>query len=77
MLLVVSVLKPIKWAPDEYALISQWDNEDALKAFAGEQWNHAGISPVMEIVVADCWMHHYDSWAEASSVPLNLDVRHH
>lgn len=63
--LAVSILKPTKWAPDEYAMISQWENEAALKAFAGEQWNHAVIPPGMEKFVDECWVHHYESWAEA------------
>jgi heme oxygenase (mycobilin-producing) len=64
-LLSVFILKPTEWAPDEYAMISQWENVDALKAFAGEHWNHAVIPPGMEKFVVDCWVHHYDSWAEA------------
>lgn len=63
--LAVSILKPTKWAPDEYAMISQWENEAALKAFAGEQWNHAVIPHGMEKFVVDCWVHHYVSWTEA------------
>ena len=61
--LAVSILKPTKWAPDEYAMISQWENEAALKAFAGEQWNHAVIPLAMEKFVVECWVHHYEAWA--------------
>ena len=64
-LLSVSILKPVKWAPDEYAMISQWANEAALKAFAGEQWDHAVIPAGMERFVVERWVHHYVSWAEA------------
>ena len=60
----VSILKPTMWAVDEYAMISQWKNEAALKAFAGEEWNHAVIPTGMEKFVVECWVHHYDSWAE-------------
>lgn len=63
--LAVSILKATKWSPYEYAMISHWENVDALEAFAGEQWNHAVIPPGMEKFVVDCWVHHYDSWAEA------------
>jgi heme-degrading monooxygenase HmoA len=61
----VSILKPSKWAPDEYAMVSQWENEAALKAFAGEQWNHAVIPAGMEKFVVECWVHHYESWSQA------------
>ena len=60
----VSILKPSEWAPDEYAMISQWENAAALKAFAGEQWNHAVIPPGMEKFVVECWVHHYESWGQ-------------
>lgn len=59
----VSIFKPSKWAPDEYAMISEWESEEALRAFAGEQWNHAVIPPGMEKFVVECWVHHYESWS--------------
>lgn len=63
--LSVSILKPTEWAPDEYAMVSQWENEAALKSFAGIQWNHAVIPHGMEKFVVECWVHHYESWTEA------------
>lgn len=57
-----SILKPTIWAPDEYAMISEWENELALKTFAGEGWNRAVIPDGMEKFVIECWVHHYDSW---------------
>lgn len=59
----VTILKPTKWASDEYAMISHWENEEALKAFAGAEWNHAVIPLGMEKFVVKCWVHHYGSWA--------------
>jgi len=41
--LAVSILRPTKWSPDEYAMISEWQDETALKAFAGDNWNRAVI----------------------------------
>jgi heme oxygenase (mycobilin-producing) len=58
----VSIQKPTKWAPDEYAMISKWQDEAALKAFAGENWNCAVIPHGMGKYVAECWVHHYGSW---------------
>lgn len=63
--LEVSIHKPTKWAPDEYAMISQWESEAALKAFAGEQWSQAVIPAGMEKFVVECWVHHYESWSKA------------
>ena len=28
----VSILKPTKWSPDEYAMITQWIDEESLEA---------------------------------------------
>lgn len=61
----VSIHKPTKWAPDDYAMISQWENEAALKAFAGEQWSQAVIPAGMERFVVEYWVHHYESWSTA------------
>jgi len=52
----VSIVKPIKWVPDEYAMISVWENEASVKAFAGEGWNHVVIPSGMEKFVAECWV---------------------
>lgn len=60
--LSVTILKPTKWAPDEYSMVSQWENEAALRGFAGEQWVHAVIPPGMKKFVIECWVHHYESW---------------
>lgn len=62
--LSVSIFKPTKWAPNEYAMVSYWENESALKTFAGEQWSHAVIPPDMEKFVVECWVHHFESWAK-------------
>lgn len=58
----VGILKPTRWAPDEYAMISKWEDEAALVAFVGEEWNRPKIPHGMENLVEDCWVHHYGSW---------------
>ena len=60
-----SIHKPSKWAPDEYAMISQWEGEASLKAFFGEECNQALITRGTEKFVVACWVHHYESWGEA------------
>lgn len=57
-----TIYKPIKWSPNEYAMISVWESEGALQAFVGEDWNRAFIPKEMEKFVAECWVHHYESW---------------
>ncbi len=63
--LEAAILKPTRWAPDEYAMISHWEDEAALRAFAGEQWHHPVIPSGMEQYVVECWVHHYTAWADA------------
>jgi heme-degrading monooxygenase HmoA len=61
-LITVTVGRPTRWAPEEYVMISLWDNEQSVKDFAGEQWNQAVIPEGMEKYVAECWVHHYESF---------------
>jgi len=30
---------PTRWNPDEYTMITKWEKEEDLVAFAGENWN--------------------------------------
>jgi heme-degrading monooxygenase HmoA len=58
----VSVGRPTRWHPDEYVMVSVWENEAALVAFAGEQWNQAVIPKGMEKFISECWVHHYENF---------------
>lgn len=55
----LSVGRPTRWAPNEFVMISVWQDEAALRAFAGEDWNQAVIPAGMEKFVAACQVHHY------------------
>ena len=61
----VSIGKPTMWEPDEYVMISQWEDEAALREFAGEAWNRAYIPPGMEKFLQQCWVHRYESFDDA------------
>jgi len=56
------VLRPSKWAPDEYAMISRWEHEAALVAFVGENWNESVIPSEMEKFVRSHSTYHFRSW---------------
>ena len=47
---------------DEYVMASQWEDEKALIAIAGEDWNQAHIPEAMNKFVKACWVHHYHSF---------------
>ena len=60
--LSVRILRPTKWSPNEYAMISTWKDEASLQAFAGENWNRAVIPQGMEKYAEFCSVSHYGSW---------------
>lgn len=53
--------RPTRWSPEEFVLVTVWEGEEALVAFAGEAWNEAVIPPVMEKYITECWVHHYEN----------------
>ncbi len=55
----VEIGKPTKWTPDEYVMISRWENEESLRQFVGDSWNEAHIPEGMEKYVGECWVHHF------------------
>ena len=61
----VEIGKPTKWAPDEYVMISQWTDEEALRIFVGTTWNIAHIPDGMEKYIKECWVHHYQNYGPA------------
>jgi heme-degrading monooxygenase HmoA len=59
----VVILRPTPWEPDEYAMISEWQDRESLRLFAGEKWNAPVIPEGMEKYICDCSVHHYESWS--------------
>lgn len=51
--------KPTKWHPNTYAMISNWESEESLVKFAGENWNQAVIPKEMEQYVVSCAVEHF------------------
>ena len=47
-LISCQIAGPTKWNPDDYAMITYWEDEDSLEAFAGQNWNQVVIPPGME-----------------------------
>ena len=50
---------PTRWNPDEYAMITVWQDEASLIAFAGPDWNRAVIPPGMEVYCRSCDVDHF------------------
>jgi quinol monooxygenase YgiN len=53
---------PTKWSPNTYVMITKWQDENALVAFAGENWNVPVIPVGMESFATTCSVDHY--WQE-------------
>ena len=67
---------PTRWAPNTYAMISRWRDEDALIAFAGLAWNTPVIPSGMEAFGKSCSVEHY--WIDntpAVEPPDTMDSR--
>jgi heme-degrading monooxygenase HmoA len=60
--LAVEIGKPTIWAPDEYVMISRWEDEESLRNFVGENWAEAHIPKGMEKFIRECWLHHYTDY---------------
>ena len=52
---------PTQWNPKEFVMISVWQDEKALEAFAGKEWDQARIPPGMEKYISQCWVDHYEN----------------
>ena len=61
-LISVSIGRPTQWTPEEYAMMTTWQNEQSLCEFAGDNWNQAVIPLGMEKFVSECWIHHYENY---------------
>ena len=56
----VTIGMPTKWAPDEYAMISHWQDVQFLEAFASEDWSQPHIPDGMARFVDEMWVHHFE-----------------
>lgn len=52
---------PTKWNPDDYVMVTHWEDEESLVAFAGENWNQAIIPPRMRKYPKTFHVAHYRS----------------
>jgi heme-degrading monooxygenase HmoA len=45
----------------EYVYVTLWDEVESIRAFAGERWREAVITPDEEHLLKDTWIGHYDA----------------
>jgi heme-degrading monooxygenase HmoA len=44
----------------EYVYVTMWQDVESVRAFAGERWQEAVITPEEEHLLSDTWIAHYD-----------------
>ena len=52
---------PTKWNPDDYTMVTIWENEASLEEFAGKNWNQAIIPAEMQKYPKTFKVAHYEN----------------
>ena len=52
--------KPRDPSSTEYLYVTVWEDVDSIRAFAGERWQEAVITPEEEHLLKETWIGHYD-----------------
>jgi heme-degrading monooxygenase HmoA len=60
-LLAQHVGKPRTSSSTEYVYVTVWEDAESIRAFAGERWEQAVITPDEEHLLQDTWIGHYDA----------------
>jgi heme-degrading monooxygenase HmoA len=59
-LVVQYVGKPRDSSSTEFLSVTVWNDVESIRAFAGERWQQAVITPDEEHLLKDTWIRHYD-----------------
>jgi heme-degrading monooxygenase HmoA len=46
----------------EYVYMTVWEDVESIRAFAGERWQEAVITPDEEHLLKETWIGHYEAW---------------
>jgi heme-degrading monooxygenase HmoA len=52
--------KPRDPSSTDYLYVTVWEDVDSIRAFAGERWQEAVITPEEEHLLKETWIGHYD-----------------
>jgi heme-degrading monooxygenase HmoA len=52
--------KPRDSSSTEFCYVTVWEDVDSIRAFAGERWQEAVITPEEEHLLKDTWIGHYE-----------------
>jgi hypothetical protein len=60
-LLAQYVGKPRDSSSTEFLYVTVWNDVESIRAFAGERWQEAVITPDEEHLLKDSWIEHYET----------------
>jgi heme-degrading monooxygenase HmoA len=52
--------KPRHASSTEFVYVTVWEDEESIRAFTGESWQEAVITPEEEDLLKETWIKHYD-----------------
>jgi heme-degrading monooxygenase HmoA len=53
--------RPMESSPDEFVMVTAWKDLEALRAFAGDDWNVSVIPDPERPLLEDSFVHHYEA----------------
>ena len=53
--------KPCDSSSTEFLYVTVWNDVESIRAFAGERWQEAVITPDEEHLLKDTWIGHYET----------------
>ena len=59
-LIAQHVGKPRDSSSTEFVYVTVWKDDESIKAFAGERWQKALITPEEDHLLKDTWIGHYE-----------------
>jgi heme-degrading monooxygenase HmoA len=59
-LVAQQVGRPRDPSSTEYVYVTVWEDVESVRAFAGERWQEAVITPEEEQLLSDTWIAHYE-----------------
>jgi heme-degrading monooxygenase HmoA len=51
---------PLESSSSEFLYVTVWEDVESIRAFAGERWQEAVITPDDEHLLKDTWIAHYE-----------------
>jgi heme-degrading monooxygenase HmoA len=59
-LLAQHIGKPREASSTEFLYVTVWEDVESIRAFAGDRWQEAVITPDEEHLLKDTWIGHYE-----------------